>query len=67
MRRPGGESGLPDVQRHHFMTDLQKWELIHETMWGLDWHWFMEWLNNFSSLDEAYNAALAQRDGMTAT
>jgi len=49
------------------LTDPEKWNYITTTMWQLSYDHMIDWLNRFDTLDEAFEAAQKERDGMVAT
>ena len=49
------------------LTESEKWHYITTTMWQLSYPQMLEWLGQYASLNEAFEAAQRERDGMVAT
>ena len=49
------------------LTASEKWSYITTTLWQLSYPHMIEWLGRYETLDEAFEAARRERDGMIAT
>ncbi len=49
------------------LSEAEKWHYITTTLWQLSYPRMLEWLGRYETLNQAFEAAQRERDGMVAT